>query len=309
MECEIGWEVHPTGRVHSRNTPPLTVPIRLGQKTITALLDTGSSVSLIRAHLVPTGRATLCYTDMVGVYRQGCRWTVVHMVLTYNNTTYNKEILKVDALPFPVLFERDAPAFGPLLRSALPHLSAVLNDDEQQRPSRKQADEPDLEAGPWEADDEFLEAQGSDPSLDAVQNNLAAAEGQVLDARRAARLPRFKKVRGRLWRIVGPEQGGGVTCRQLVVPRPYQERVLQHAHCHPWSGHQGWSHTLCRLLSAFFCFSLSQDAKRFCRDCEQCQRATKRGPPKVPLESMSLLEQPFEHIAMDFIGPLPSSAC
>lgn len=69
------------------------------------------------------------YNDVAGVYRQVCQWPVVHMLLTYNNTTFNMEILKVDDLPFPVLLGRDAPAFGTLLCSALPRLTAAMDDN------------------------------------------------------------------------------------------------------------------------------------------------------------------------------------
>lgn len=86
MECDIGWEVHPSGRMHSGKAPPLTMPIRLGQKTVMALLD--SSVSLIRAHLVPPGLMTVQYTKVAGVCRQVCRWPVMRMALTYNNTIW-----------------------------------------------------------------------------------------------------------------------------------------------------------------------------------------------------------------------------
>lgn len=47
MECEIGWEVYPPGAVRPYKPPPLTISMRLGKKVITALIDTGNSVSLI----------------------------------------------------------------------------------------------------------------------------------------------------------------------------------------------------------------------------------------------------------------------
>lgn len=67
MECDISWEVHPSGRVQSDKPPPLTVPVRIGQKTVTALLDTGSTVSLILAHLVPQDQPILHYSAVAGV--------------------------------------------------------------------------------------------------------------------------------------------------------------------------------------------------------------------------------------------------
>lgn len=56
MECDIGWEVHPTGRAKAdRNLPSHCLDHRL----VTVLLDTRSSISMIRAHLVPEDRPPL----------------------------------------------------------------------------------------------------------------------------------------------------------------------------------------------------------------------------------------------------------
>lgn len=79
MECDIGWEIRPSSQFHPRKNPPLTIPVQLGHKTVTALLDTGSLVSLIWAHLVPQERPILRYTTVAGIYRQVCRWPVVQM--------------------------------------------------------------------------------------------------------------------------------------------------------------------------------------------------------------------------------------
>lgn len=68
MECEIGWEVNPLDHTCTNKSPLLTVPVRLGKKTITTLLDIGSYVSLVRAHLVPQDRPILWYTSLAGVY-------------------------------------------------------------------------------------------------------------------------------------------------------------------------------------------------------------------------------------------------
>lgn len=82
MECDIGWKVHPPSQMKSGKAPPLTIPVRLGLKTLTAMLDTGSSVSLVRAHLIPSSIPILRYTNLAGVYRHVCRWPVVKVSLT-----------------------------------------------------------------------------------------------------------------------------------------------------------------------------------------------------------------------------------
>lgn len=70
MECNIEWEVHSTGQAKADQNPPLTIPVRMGQRVVTSLLDTGSSISMIRAHLVPDNRPTLSLTTVAGVHCQ-----------------------------------------------------------------------------------------------------------------------------------------------------------------------------------------------------------------------------------------------
>lgn len=59
MECNIGWEVHLVGWAKADHNTTLTLPINL---VVTALLHTGSFVLMMRAHLVPNDRPTLCWT-------------------------------------------------------------------------------------------------------------------------------------------------------------------------------------------------------------------------------------------------------
>lgn len=114
MERDIGWDVYPTGCARAGWNPPLTVPIHIGQRLVMALLNTGSSISMIRALLVPQDRLVLQYSTVAGIHQQVRRWPMVHMRLGYNDHTQGLVILKVDDLPFPVLLQRDAPAFSSL---------------------------------------------------------------------------------------------------------------------------------------------------------------------------------------------------
>lgn len=170
------------------------------------------------------------------------------------------------------------------------------------------APEPLLLMQAWDTDDEFLWMQEMDPTLASARNNIAIDDGQMLDARCAVHLPRFKKVREALWWVAAPECGGGVTHWQLLVPEPYRARVLQQAHGHLWSGQQGQIRTLSQFLGSFFWPFISQDVQWFCKTCNQCQTNTQRGHPKAPLQPLPLVEQPFERRAMDFTGPLPRTA-
>lgn len=77
------------------------MPIRLGQRTVTALLHTGSSLSLIQAHLVPQSEPVFRYTEVAGVYRQLHKWPIGHLTLGYNGSQYSFDIVKVDGSTLP----------------------------------------------------------------------------------------------------------------------------------------------------------------------------------------------------------------
>lgn len=117
-------------------------------------------------------------------------------------------------LPFPVLLGRDAPAFENWLRATLhQQTNAAESDDEVPSPSNletqgKEDSESDVDAVTWEADECLRQAQEADPMLTKVQEELIVDEGQVLDARRAGRNPRFVKEGGLFWRVTGPGEKG-----------------------------------------------------------------------------------------------------
>lgn len=196
-----------------------------------------------------------------------------------------------------------------MLRDAILTISAAVSNDDEAGPSRL-GDDTDLTPGTtgWSDDITFREAQLADPMLEPARRNLALREGGGVDTRRAERLPRLEKVRGVMWWVAAPEKGGGTPQRQLVVPAHYREQLLWQAHGHSWVGHQGKIRTLSRVMGSFFWPFISQNVQRFCCHCEQCLKATKRMPPKAPLQSMPIIEQPFARIAMDFVGPLPCLA-
>lgn len=85
MECDIGWEVHPSGWAQASKHPLLTIPVRIGHRVIMALLDTGSSVSMVRSHLVAEGWHPLRSTAVTWVNCQIQQWLVLQMTLGYDN--------------------------------------------------------------------------------------------------------------------------------------------------------------------------------------------------------------------------------
>ena len=75
-------------------------------------------------------------------------------------------------------------------------------------------------------------------------------------------------------------------------------------------GHQGPGKTTEKVLTNFFWPGVHADITRFCRSCDICQRTLPKGKvSKVPLGQMALIDTPFQHVAIDIIGPIhPMSA-
>ena len=98
---------------------------------------------------------------------------------------------------------------------------------------------------------------------------------------------------------------------QIVVPPKFREVILKRAHENAFSAHLGIGKTLNRISRNFFWPKLKKDVVRHCKTCHQCQIAGKpnQSIPKAPLVPIpSVGFEPFEHIIIDVVGPLPKSS-
>lgn len=65
--------------------------------------------------------------------------------------------------------------------------------------------------------------------------------------------------------------------------------------------------TLACVQERFSWPGISRDVEKYCRICPTCQRSQGRTWLGVPLSPMPLIDQPFERIGLDIIGPLRKS--
>ena len=123
---------------------------------------------------------------------------------------------------------------------------------------------------------------------------------------------RSKKVIGKA--EVFFSQADGVLCRhfqkddtavvQVVVPSELRSKVLFMAHDGLLSGHCGVRRTLGRTLLRFWWPGVRMDVTRYCRTCEVCQKCAAKGKtPDVPLSKMPRIDEPFQRVAVDIVGP------
>lgn len=99
------------------------------------------------------------------------------------------------------------------------------------------------------------------------------------------------------------------TIYQVVVPTEYRAHVLSLAHDHVMSGHLGVTKTYNRLLRHFFWPRVKKDVTVYCRTCPTCQVMGKPNQviPPAPLVPIPVLGEPFEHVVVDCVGPLPKT--
>ncbi|XP_022808781.1 uncharacterized protein K02A2.6-like [Stylophora pistillata] len=86
---------------------------------------------------------------------------------------------------------------------------------------------------------------------------------------------------------------------RIVIPQALRKRVVRLAN----EGHQGVIKTKERPRTKVWWAAMDRDAEKRC-ECYGCQMVTKNVPPS-PLKSTALVNQQWEEVAVDLMGPLP----
>ena len=88
---------------------------------------------------------------------------------------------------------------------------------------------------------------------------------------------------------------------RIVIPRKLRPHILTLAH----EGHLGVVSMKQRLRSKVWWPGITNDAERFCKTCHGCQLVGQPTYPE-PIKSTPLPSGPWQDLALDFLGPLPS---
>ena len=138
--------------------------------------------------------------------------------------------------------------------------------------------------------DDIEQASAEDPELETVRKCIETGKWHDCD---------------KLYAAVSPElcTSGNIVLRggRIVIPKALRNRVLTLAH----EGHLGVVGTKQNLRTKVWWPRMEKDAERFCRSCPGCQLVSRTNPPE-PIKSTKLPSAPWEDIALDFLGPLPS---
>ncbi|XP_055585193.1 uncharacterized protein K02A2.6-like [Uranotaenia lowii] len=87
---------------------------------------------------------------------------------------------------------------------------------------------------------------------------------------------------------------------RIVVPNKLQQRILQLAH----EGHPGIRMMKAHLRANVWWPKMDQHVETFVKACRGCVLVSAPNPPE-PMTRKELPSRPWEHIAIDFLGPLP----
>lgn len=151
----------------------------------------------------------------------------------------------------------------------------------------------------------FITANAVPSAVTAEELEQAASEDEELQAiRQSLETGRWKDCH-KLYNAVNPELCivGNLVLRgsRIVVPAKLRPRILALAH----EGHLGIVGTKQNLRTKVWWPGMEKAAEKFCKSCQGCQLAGRPNPPE-PVRTSKLPSGPWEDIALDFLGPLPS---
>ena len=88
---------------------------------------------------------------------------------------------------------------------------------------------------------------------------------------------------------------------RVVIPQVLRQQTLTLAH----EGHSGIVSVKQRLRSKVWWTGIDQEAWKYCKTCHSYQLVSQPSPPE-PLKPTTLLQGPWQHLAIDLLRPFPS---
>jgi len=96
------------------------------------------------------------------------------------------------------------------------------------------------------------------------------------------------------------------TSLRVCLPKPLRKRVMDQIHGSVLSSHPGIGHMYDQLKLTVWWPSMLRDVSAYVQSCEVCL-VNKRNQRKIATQPMSLPIGPWTHVAVDYIGPLPTT--
>jgi hypothetical protein len=95
---------------------------------------------------------------------------------------------------------------------------------------------------------------------------------------------------------------------RIYVPQGLRQSIIQSEHNSKVAGHFGRDRTLELLTRNFYWMNMERDIRKYCSECDICQRTkAPRHAKHGLLHPLELACKPWTHISTDFITDLPQS--
>ena len=96
---------------------------------------------------------------------------------------------------------------------------------------------------------------------------------------------------------------------RIVLPKSLRKEVLIACHDGVGGSHLGRFKTLDKVAQRFFWTGMAEDVKDYVAGCEYCgTRKSPRMPREPNQQPLPVVVNPFDRVAVDFVGPLPVTA-
>lgn len=312
--------------------------VEINGDTLKALIDTGSTQTLVHRQFVPLNSINMTETIPVCcVHGDEKPYPTADLYIKVQGQVYLLNIGVADNLPFPVILGRDLPVLFDLL-----DYSHTCNVAVTRAQARKPADatqtlsalpfyEAELETAPGKLRKSRRERRREKFHHTIVKASPVCEPEMPLDFKVPANItemqhndpvlaPFFQKAK-KQGHEMEPDINSseefflkdGILYRrqrsqvQLMVPSGVREVVLNLGHSVPWAGHLGKHKTMARIRKYFHWPGLRADVAQFCKSCPQCQKTSIKTPSRAPLQPLPVISTPFERLGMDVVGPVEKS--
>ncbi|XP_064101316.1 uncharacterized protein LOC135211982 [Macrobrachium nipponense] len=268
------------------------------RKPVTILRDTGAAISVVLKSSLPDDPVTGDELVLIGGFPDAC--IACPFLTIYLDTDYVSGLVKVavtDTLPVK--------GVDILLGNDLGKESCLVNPIVMKTPTPEAEVAVVTRSGFVTDSDNYDLAQRDDVSLKHIFERCEEGSGNDDYVKE-----KFILKNNLLHRLSRPIfANSNEVIDQVVIPFKLRPKMISLAHDNIMSGHLGVNKTFKKIYDSFYWPSLRRDVKNFVNSCHKCQMAGKLNKPipKAPLINIPVTGEPFEHIVIDIVGPLPRS--
>ncbi|XP_043996041.1 uncharacterized protein LOC122844529 [Gambusia affinis] len=324
--CFVPRENHVLNR---QNQPLMQTIVEIDGQKVKALIDTGSTQSLVHRRYVPPH--SICTSETIPiccVHGDEKQYPTADIYMRVQGHVYLLNVGVMDKLSFPVVLGNDLPVLTDLINAskmcnfvltrsqaktsgedepslrALPFYGAEIEEgqtkERKSRAQRKREKFKHTTASPVLPEPEVQLDFEIPDNISELQHQGRSLADLIKRVEEGGTAEEFHMQNGILYRRHGEVQ-------QLVLPRKARKPVLTLGHSIPWAGHLGKHKTIARIQRCFYWPGLQKDVANFCRSCPWCQKTSNRFAVRAPLQPLPIINTPFERLGMDVVGPVEKS--